>query len=331
MIEIESYINAIKVGFYRKSMAKEIQKHRISQDFPFHLKSSIITNTPCNALAVCFRNFCNVYWSTNGNFLDLRIYDNDIARLESGEKLNRNQFRENLTPEKIRKLRFINLVNILDSDTYSEINITLYLGFQPNALKFFFLKSVHRNVCRKFAPCKDKVCSTIPTFFRKFVKGSVRIRKIIDSLNSEIKPGNGLQKRIALVNYNVAEPERDCNFFKILKFFIFNFTSQTLYHNAMISHFVQDYDSTCQRFGQGNLNPAPRETISHIFWDCLKIDDILNDLNLIISNRALSHEELRVIIFLGTNKSLNFSIETTNIICFTAIYFPPRIPRIYIT
>ena len=81
MIEIESYINAIRVGFFRKSInnddfwAKEIQSFRTSEDFPFHFKSSIATNTPCGELSV--------FWSTNGNFLDMRIYDNDIARLES--------------------------------------------------------------------------------------------------------------------------------------------------------------------------------------------------------------------------------------------------------
>ena len=87
MIEIESYRNAIKVVFFRKSTdnddfwAKEIQQYRISQDFPFHLKSSITTNTPCGELSVCVRKFCNVFWLRNGNFLDIRIYDNDIARL----------------------------------------------------------------------------------------------------------------------------------------------------------------------------------------------------------------------------------------------------------
>ena len=121
---------------------------------------------------------------------------------------------------------------------------------------------------------KDKVYTPILSFFRKFVKGSVRIRKIIDSINFEIEPGNGLRKSIALANYNVAELDRDRNFYIIFKFsklknnlrsFFFNFTSQTLYHNAIISHFVQDYDSTCQWCERGNLKPAPRENISHIF------------------------------------------------------------------
>ena len=120
----ESYIDAIKVGFFRKSInnndfwAKEIQQYRISPDFPFHFKSAIIANTPCGELSVLVRKFCNVLWSTNGNFLDIRIFDNDIARLESGEKLGRNHFRANLTLEKvllIRKLRFVHLVNIFNS------------------------------------------------------------------------------------------------------------------------------------------------------------------------------------------------------------------------
>ena len=161
----------------------------------------------------------------------------------------------------------------------------------------------------------------------------MRIRKIVDSISSEIELGNGLRKSIALANYNVAELDRDRNFYKnfqILKikkltcgalFLISHHNSQTLYHNAIISHFVQDYDSTCQQCERGNLKPAPKENISHIFWDCPKIDDILNDLNLIISNGFLSHEELKIIIFLGCNKPLNFSIETTNIICFTVMYY----------
>ena len=339
MIEIESYINAIRVGFLRKSInnddfwAKEIQSFRISEDFPFHFKSSIATNTPCGELSVCVRNFCNFFWSTNGNFLDMRIYDNDIALLESGKKLNRNHFRINLTLEKIsliKKLRFVHLVDIFDSNTFSENSITLYLGFRPNVLEFFYLKSVHRNVKRKFSLNKDKVCTPILTFFRKITKGSVRLRRIFDNFKQGIEPETGLRKRSALAYYNNAEPERDCNFYKIfrisslrnnLRSFIFNFTSQTLYHNAMIAHFVQDHDPTCQRCEFGYLRPAPRETISHIFWDCPKISDIINDLNLIISNGVLSYEELKITIFLGCSNPLTFNIETTNIICFIVMYY----------
>ena len=339
MIEIESYINAIRVGFFRKSInnydfwAKEIQSFRTSEDFPFHFKSSIATNTPCGELSVCVQNFCNFFWLTNGNFLDMRIYDNDIARLESGEKLNRNHFRINLTLEKISlimKLRFVHLVDIFDSNTFSENSITLYLGFRPNVLEFFYLRSVHRNVKRKFLLNKDEVCTPILTFFRKITKGSVRLRRILDNFKPEIETEIGLRKRCTLAYHNNVETVRDCNFYKIfrisklrnnLRSFIFNFTSQTLYHNAMIAHFVQDHDPTCQRCDSGYLRPAPRETISHIFWDCPKISDILNDLNLIISNGVLSYEELKITIFLGCSNSLTFNIETTNIICFIVMYY----------
>ena len=119
----------------------------------------------------------------------MRIFDNDIARLESGEKLNRNHFKENLTHEEVilvRKLRIVNLVDIFNSDTFSENSLTLYLGFRPNLLELFYLKSVHRNVKRQFSMNKDKVCTPIVTFFRKIVKGSIRIRKIMDNVESEI-------------------------------------------------------------------------------------------------------------------------------------------------
>ena len=127
MIETESYIDAIKVGLFRKSInnndfwAKEIKQYRISPDFMFHFKSAIIANTPCGEMSICVRKFCNIFWSTNENFLDIRIFDNDIAPLESGKKLGMNHFRANLTPETvllIKKLRSINLVNIFNSDIF---------------------------------------------------------------------------------------------------------------------------------------------------------------------------------------------------------------------
>jgi len=174
------------------------------------------------------------------------------------------------------------------------------------------------------------VFTPILTFFRKIVKGSVKIRRILDNFKPVIVSGYGLRKLVALAHYNNVEPERDCNFYKVfrisklrnnLRSFIFNFTAQTSYHKAMIAHFVQDHDPTCQWFLFGNLRPAPRETISHIFWNCPKISDILNDLNLIISNGVLSHEELKITIFLGCSNPLSFNIETTNIICFIVMYY----------
>ena len=152
----------------------------------------------------------------------------------------------------IRKLRFVNLANILDNYSFSENSIALYLGFHLNFLELFYLRSVYRNLLHKFENNKNKVCMPILTFFRKIVKGSVKIRKIFVNLNCNPVHENGLRKRIALANYYIEEPERDCNFYKIFKHtklknnlrsFIFNFTSQTLYHNAMISHFVEDYNT----------------------------------------------------------------------------------------
>ena len=110
----------------------------------------------------------------------MRIFDNDIARLESGEKLNRNHFKENLTHEEVilvRKLRIVNLVDIFNSNTFSENSLTLYLGFRPNLLELFYLKSVHRSVKGQFSLNKNKVCTPIVTFFRKIVNGSVRIKR----------------------------------------------------------------------------------------------------------------------------------------------------------
>ena len=64
-----------------------------------------------------------------------------------------------------------------------------------------------------------------------------------------------------------------------------------------------------------------RQEKRSLIWDCPKISDILNDLNIIISNGVLSHEELKSVIFLGCNNPVTFNIETTNIICFIVMYY----------
>ena len=87
-------------------------------------------------------------------------------------------------------------------------------------LEIFYLRSVHRNVMRKFAMNKDKVCTPILTFFRKIVKGSVKIRRIIDSSKNEVASGSGLRKRVALAHNQDVDPERDCNFYKIMKNYV---------------------------------------------------------------------------------------------------------------
>ena len=57
----------MKVSFYRKSMdnndfwATELKLYRVSDNFPFHLKSCIALDTPCEDLATCVRNFSNKY------------------------------------------------------------------------------------------------------------------------------------------------------------------------------------------------------------------------------------------------------------------------------
>ena len=116
-----------------------------------------------------------------------------------------------LTPETvllIKKLRFVNLVDIFNTEIFSENRVALYLGFHPNPIEIFYLRSVHRNIMRKFAMNKDKVCTPILTFFRKIVNGSVNFKPVVVS-------GYGLRKCVALAHDNNVDPERDCNFYKI--------------------------------------------------------------------------------------------------------------------
>ena len=89
------------------------------------------------------------------------------------------------------------------------------------------------------------------------------MRKILNIVDSENGISSGLLKRKTLTDNNSVDSERDCNYHQTfqntklkinLLRFLFNFMSQSLYHNAMIAHFVQDFDATCQHSEHGKLS-----------------------------------------------------------------------------
>ena len=53
-------------------------------------------------------------------------------------------------------------------------------------------------MCKKIVENKHKVCSPILTFFRKFIKGSSWIRKVLDIGEIEPALGSGILKSKAI-------------------------------------------------------------------------------------------------------------------------------------
>lgn len=65
-----------------------------------------------------------------------------------------------------------------------------------------------------------------------------------------------------------------------------------------------------------------RKKLSYkFFWDCPRIQLILNDLNMIITDEPLVNTNLREILFLGSHSNLTHDIKTTNIICVTTLFY----------
>ena len=145
-----------------------------------------------------------------------------------------------------------------------------------------------------------------------------------------IQINTGLLKRGILANCLHTDRVRDCNFnltfsspklSHTLRSFIFSFTLHTLNNNSMISHLVQNFDPTCKRCEYARLRPAPKESLLRIFWGCPCIQEILNDVNRIISSKPITGNNLREILFLGNISNLKHDIKKTNIICVTTLFF----------
>ena len=339
MISIDFFINAMKISFFRKSIdntdfwANELKLFRVTDSFPFHLKSRIALDTPCGELANVMRNYCNIFWATDSNIIDAKIFDNELTCLENGEKLGLAHFRRNRTEmeiQTIKKIRVLNFLDVQDNYKFSLRTLRAYLGvgFILTELEIFNLRSIFHKIARTHN--LNEVCTPIASFFGKIKRGSKKIRSFYVTSDKEIKNNRGLIKRGILADSMRTDKVRDCNFNLTfcspklshnLRSFIFSFTAHILYNNSMISHFVRDFDPTCKRCEYAGLRPAPKESLLHIFWECPGIQIILNDVNIIISNDPLTDINLREILFLGSVMNLKYDIKKTNLICVTTLFF----------
>ena len=220
------------------------------------------------------------------------------------------------------------MLDTQNNQLFSARTLTVYLGFELNALEIFNLRSVFHRISRTFN--LENICNPIVSFFGKIKKGSKKIRNILLNDYASIKINTGLVKRGILANTAHIDEIRDCNFNNTfnspkishtLKSFIFNFSSQILYNNSMIAHFVQDFSPTCKRCEYARLLPAPKETLLHIFWDCPCIQEITSDVKTLISNEPITNNRFREILFLGSASNLKYNIKKTNLICMAALFF----------
>ena len=86
----------------------------------------------------------------------------------------------------------------------------------------------------------------------------------------------------------------------------------------MISNFVAEQDPAHSRCAGGRLLHAPKETISHIFFDCPMIANILSKLNNLISNNTLDLVELTNVFWLGVpEKKINCIFKMSLIVMAT--------------
>ena len=136
----------------------------------------------------------------------------------------------------------------------------------------------------------------------------MKFRKILSKEKICLHNNKGLRKQLKLSTLTQPlEPRKRnlynlfrCGFFtKEFSEFLFKFNTGTLYTNAMISNFDVDQDPACSRCTGGQVLPAPKETLSHIFFDCPMIANIPSELNNLISNNTLDLVELTNVVWLG--------------------------------
>jgi hypothetical protein len=156
-------------------------------------------------------------------------------------------------------------------------DLAVNVGVDVGLEKLRLLAKGYYNARKKFFTEKDPIMP-VAEFFGTFKKGSRAFRNVLSKSKLILKPKHcPIRKFAETVNTNCPEPEiirkinaRWCAQYYLvgIRTFLFKFYHNILGVNARVAHFNPERSPACFFCEKKIILPAPRETISHFFWDC---------------------------------------------------------------
>jgi hypothetical protein len=141
---------------------------------------------------------------------------------------------------------------------------------------------------------------TLNDFMNSFKKGSKYFRKIINFCNPKYSLEKTKQVRtfMQLIDCHETNTVRLRNLYtgwthlhynSSIRVFLFKYYNNILGLNSRVSHFNADINEACTFCNIAGPLPAPKETFSHLFYDCAVVNKVLNEIwSLYVHNLALT-------------------------------------------
>jgi hypothetical protein len=264
-------------------------------------------------------DFRERYGTVKNNFLSVPIFDNKYFFYKQGrERMHYDatffQVQEGTVPETaVLKLKWGDMCdnngNLMATD-----DLAMGLGFELDLEKLRLLAKGYHSARKKYFTEKDPILP-VDDFFSKFKKGSRAFRNVLS--RSKLIPKLKhcpIHKFAETVYTNCPEPEvirkinaRWCAQYYLvdIKTFLFKFYHNTLSVNARVAHFNPERSPACFFCEKKIILPAPRETMSHFFWDC----QITHSAVITLCNKIITVVVDKNLFFYSTDDSGRFSIQ----------------------
>ena len=185
----------------------------------------------------------------------------------------------------IKNLTFDKIVS-MDGTIKNKVEFENITGIMLTDLKFAKIVGMARSSLLKYqkAEVKEKKTDTVQNFLMRIKKGSKRIRKIFEKkvanfVTSNITKFADLTDTI--INCENSAILNSAWTFSYLKnsvrTFTFKLHNNILGLNTRVSHFVRGHPRTCTFCDVAGEPEENEETTLHLFFDCVHVEQILNN------------------------------------------------------
>jgi exonuclease III len=248
-----------------------------------------------------FIRFREDFGCYENNFLQVPILNNKYFFFNIGREMvsyDSQFFTEYIPTLPENKMRSLCWNNLVQDGIFKSINqVQQTLEVPVTAECFNSLRKGYLRASGTFGTPVGK-SQNLPEFLRKKIKGSKLFRKyIVNARNRGSKPKCPIKNfcKIIEVPYPTENAVKIMN--KLwylsylgsdLKTFLFKMHHNTLGLNYRIHHINPDRDASCTFCVINKTLPAPRESFSHFFWDCVTVEKLIQNFSMFAFNMVLS-------------------------------------------
>jgi hypothetical protein len=235
-----------------------------------------------------YSRFKSKFTVLGNNYLTVPIYCNSAFGYDRGNRIKLDaeffgiafpvQYRD-----RVLKLTWSSLT--VNGVVRTKLELDNILGESLTREQYCNLKIAYRSAVNRYQKLDGK-SATITEFLARFKKGSRNFRNVIGYGRSILKVSDSRQCKTFVKLIDCLVPVETCavalytswssHFLNMsIRVFLFKFYNNILGINTRVANFNPNINGSCTFCSLNGPFPAPAETFSHVFFDCIHVQSIL--------------------------------------------------------